>query len=142
MKGLALSFSLFLPMIANAQNYLMDYGPGSPAWCWQQQQQYQAMQMQMMIQRQQLLNFYRNQRIAVEQQMMNGQPVQGIVTLDGQYITPESGNNYHREQVPCDNCNGGKITRQYMSNGQVRTQTRTCGYCHGKGYKTQLVENK
>lgn len=139
--GLIASLFFFTANVCKAQSY-MDFGPGSISWCWQQQQQFQAWQMQQMIQHQQLLQYYNNQRIAAEQQMMSAmQSMQSFAPYSGVYQYSGECNTYHTENVPCDYCNGGQVTRQYMSNGQVRTQKRTCGYCHGKGYTRKTVHD-
>lgn len=128
-----------------AQDYLLNYGPGSPSWCWQQQQQINAMSMQNMMMQQQIVNYYRNQANAVQQQMMMNptQPISGIVTYDGVYITPENVGNYHTEQVDCEHCQNGYIYRQvYVGYGQSRTEKRRCTYCHGTGSVLRHVPNE
>ena len=67
------------------------------------------MRMQNMIMQQQLVQFYRNQAAAVQQQIMSNpfQPVQGIVTRDGNYITPQTVNQYTTTKVDCEHCDGG-----------------------------------
>lgn len=94
------------------------------------------MSAQSMMMQHQLVNYYRNQAAAIQQQMMNNpfQPVQGIYTTDGTYITPQNVNNNHTERTTCEHCDGGfTYKKMYMGNGQVRTVKRRCSYCHGNG---------
>lgn len=129
----------------NAQDYLLSYGPGSPSWCWQQQQQINAMAMQNMMMRQQITQYYQNQAAAVQQQIMANpfQPVQGIITYDGTYVTPETVNRYSRREVPCSHCNGGYNQKTiYLGTGGSRTIRQKCTWCHGKGTVSKLVENE
>lgn len=130
--------------VSYAQDYLLNYGPDSPSWCWQQQQEINAMVIQNMMMQQQILAYYRNQTNTVQQQIMANpfQPVQGIVTRDGTYLSPDNVDNYHTEQVSCDHCDGGFNYRKvYMSNGQTRTVKSRCTYCRGNGYVTKHVPN-
>ena len=111
-------------------------------WEWQQQQILNQMQNQTMMMSQQVLNYYRQQAAAATYNLMNYpmQPMQGVYTYDGVYVTPETVNNYHREKVDCDNCDGGYIYRQrYVGNGEVKQTKRRCGMCHGRGYVTRTV---
>lgn len=126
----------------NAQDWLLSYGPGSPAWCWQQQQEINAMRMQNMIMQQQLVQFYRNQAAAVQQQIMSNpfQPVQGIVTRDGNYITPQTVNQYTTTKVDCEHCDGGfNYKTIYVGSGNTRTVKERCSWCHGNGTVTKRV---
>lgn len=135
--------ALFMSAIsANAQDWLLTYGPGSPAWCWQQQQQINAMQTQNMIMQQQLVQYYRNQAAAIQQQIMSNpfQPVQGIVTHDGNYITPQNVNQYTTTEVDCEHCNGGyNYKTLYVGSGNTRTVKQRCSWCHGNGTVTKRV---
>ena len=94
---------------AKAQNYLLDYGPGSIPWCMQMQQRINAISMQNAMMRAQTMAFYQQQAAAATQHLMNNpfQPMPGIVTYDGVYITPDTVNDYHKEQVDCEHCDGG-----------------------------------
>ena len=65
---LMFAFTMIFTTISKAQDFLLDCGSGSPSWCWQQQQQINAMKMQNMMMQQQILQFYRNQAAAVQQQ--------------------------------------------------------------------------
>lgn len=144
LKGLFVAMLGLVSKDSYAQSYLLDFGPGSPSWCWQQQQQINAMAMQNMMMQQQVLQFYQNQANAVQQQIMFNpfQPVQGIMTNDGTYITPETVNNYHTERVSCEHCNGGFNQRTvYLGNGHTSTVKSRCSYCHGSGYVTKHVSN-
>lgn len=139
LKGLMILALLCLTNVVKAQYYFPDYGPGSTYWYAQQVQQRQAERMQMFWQQMQLQQYYQAQRIAAEQQM--NAILQSMPTG---YTSSQSSENmptYHKENVPCSQCNGGVVTRQYMNNGQVRTQTRTCSYCHGKGYRRETVQD-
>jgi hypothetical protein len=142
---LMFAFTMIFTTISKAQDFLLDCGSGSPSWCWQQQQQINAMKMQNMMMQQQILQFYRNQAAAVQQQMMNNpfQPIQGVVTYDGNYVTPENVDNYSRCNVKCEHCDGGyNQKRVYFGNNQIRTVNQRCSYCHGKGYVSKLVRNE
>jgi len=149
-KKIFLWKALFIMMLtvgsntSHAQSVMLDYSAGSPMWCWQQQQQINAMKMQNMMMQLQILQFYRDQANGVQQQIMSNpfQPVQGIVTRDGSYVTPENVNNYRTERVSCGNCNGGFNYRTiYLGNGQTRTVKSRCSYCHGTGYISKHVSN-
>jgi len=127
---------------ASGQDWLQNYGPGSPSWCWQQQQQINAMRWQNMMMQHQLVENARNQAAAVQQQMMSNpfQPVQGIVTHDGTYITPQTVNQYTTETVACEHCSGGyNYKTLYVGSGNTRTVKQRCTWCHGKGSVTKRV---
>lgn len=99
------------------------------------------MQMQMNIN-----SFYQNQLNAVTQHMLTNptQPLQGgIVTYDGVYVTPETVNSYHKEQVDCEHCDGGYNYRRMAQGGgrQITLKIR-CSFCHGKGCITRTVKNE
>ena len=133
------------PSVCHAQDYMLNYGPGSPAWCWQQQQEINAMAAQTMMMRQQVLNYYSQQAAAATQWLQTNPcaPMPGVVTYDGVYVTPETVNNYHKENVACEHCNGGYNYRSvYVGGGQSRQQKTRCGWCHGKGYVTKTVSNE
>ena len=125
-------------------NYLLDYGPGSISWCWQMQQRENVISAQNAMMQAQILNFYRQQAAAATQHMMTNpfQPMQGIVTYDGVYLTPETVNSYHKEEVECEHCDGGYIYRTvYMGGGETRQVKRRCSFCRGKGTVTRTVKN-
>lgn len=128
---------------AKAQNYLLDYGPGSIPWCMQMQQQINAISMQNAMMRAQTMAFYQQQAAAATQHLMNNpfQPMPGIVTYDGVYITPDTVNDYHKEQVDCEHCDGGYNTRAYLIGGECKEIRQRCTYCHGNGYVTRTVRN-
>ncbi len=130
---------------ASAQSdYLLDYGPGSPSWCRQMQQRENAMRMQTEMMRQQVLNYYQQQAAAATQWMQTNpfQPMPGVMTYDGVYVTPETVNNYHKEQVECEHCDGGYNYRTvYMGSGESRQVKSRCNWCHGNGYVTRTVKN-
>ena len=128
----------------NAQDYLLNYGPGSAYWCAQQQQINNAMAMQNAMMGAQLLAYYRQQAAAASYHLMTNpfQPMPGIVTNDGAYITPDTVNEYHKEEVPCEHCNGGHNYRTVWYGGdKIRQVKSTCSFCHGKGYVTKTVRN-
>ena len=131
---------------AKAQNdYLLNYGPGSPSWCWQMQQGINAMSMQNAMMQQQILNYYRQQAAAATQWMQTTPctPMPGVITDDGVYVTPETVNNYHKENVTCEYCDGGYNYRNvYMGGGETRQVKSRCSWCHGKGYVTKTVRNE
>lgn len=129
---------------AKAQSYILDYGPGSIPWCMQMDQQINAMRAQNAAMQAQILSFYQQQAAAATQHMMNNpfQPMSGIVTYDGVYITPDTVNDYHKEQVDCEHCDGGYDTRTYLIGGECREIRHRCSYCHGKGYVTRTVRNE
>ena len=95
--------------VSAQSDYLLNYGPGSPSWCWQMQQGINAMSMQNAMMQQQILNYYRQQAAAATQWMQTNPctPMPGVVTYDGVYVTPETVNSYHKENVTCEHCNGG-----------------------------------
>lgn len=128
---------------AKAQNYLLDYGPGSIPWCMQMDQQINAMRAQNAMMRAQTMAFYQQQVAAATQHLMNNpfQPMPGIVTYDGVYITPDTVNDYHKEQVDCEHCDAGYNTRVYLIGGECKEIRQRCTYCHGKGYVTRTVRN-
>ncbi len=130
---------------ASAQSdYLLDYGPGSPSWCWQMQQQINAMDMQTAMMQQQVLNYYQQQAAAATQWMQTNpfQPMPGVMTYDGVYVTPETVNDYHKEEVSCDHCDGGYNYRTvYMGGGESRQIKSRCSWCHGTGHVTKTVKN-
>lgn len=142
---LALSMTFAGISSANAQcDYLLDYGPGSIAWSWQMQQQINAMSAQTAAMRQQVLNYYQQQAAAATQWMQTNpfQPMPGVMTYDGVYVTPETVNEYHKEQVECEHCDGGYNYRTiYMGGGETRQTKSRCSWCHGNGYVTQTVKN-
>ena len=131
---------------ASAQgDYLLNYGPGSPSWCWQKQQEINAMAMQNLMMQQQIVNYYQQQAAAANQ-WMSSTPytsMPGVMTYDGVYVTPKTVNNYHKEKVTCEHCNGGyKYRSVYMGNGKTRQVKSRCNWCHGKGYVTKTVRNE
>lgn len=129
---------------AKAQSYILDYGPGSIPWCMQMDQQINAMRAQNAAMQAQILSFYQQQAAAATQHMMNNpfQPMSGVVTYDGVYITPDTVNDYHKEQVDCEHCDGGYDTRTYLIGGECREIRHRCSYCHGKGYVIRTVRNE
>ena len=136
-------FSVVGMSSAKAQNYLLDYGPGSIPWCMQMQQRINAISMQNAMMRAQTLAYYQQQAAAATQHLMNNpfQPMSGIVTYDGVYITPDTVNDYHKEQVDCEHCDGGYNTRTYLVGGECKEIRSKCTYCHGNGYVTKTVRN-
>lgn len=130
------------PSVCDAQSFMLDYGPGSPAWCWQQQQEINAMAAQCMRMQLQVHQFYQNQAAAATQWMQTNPctPMPGVLTYDGVYVTPEMCNNYHQETESCPHCNGGYNYRSvYLGNGRTSQQKTRCGWCHGKGYVTKTA---
>ena len=128
---------------ANAQYYL-DYGPGSIAWDMQMQQRENAMRMKNAMMQAQILNYYQQQAAAATQWMQTNpfQPMPGVVTYDGVYVTPETVNDYHKEEVSCDHCDGGYNYRTvYMGGGEYRQVKSRCRWCHGTGHVTKTVRN-
>lgn len=126
-------------------DYLLNYGPGSPSWCWQMQQQENIIRAQNAMMQARILDYCRQQAAAATQHMMNNpfQPMQGVMTYDGVYLTPETVNNYHKEEVTCEHCDGGYNYRTiYMSGGETRQVKRRCVYCYGKGTVTRTVKNE
>ena len=136
-------FSVVGMSSAKAQNYLLDYGPGSIPWCMQMQQRINAISMQNAMMRAQTLAYYQQQAAAATQHLMNNpfQPMPGIVTYDGVYVTPDTVNDYHKEQVDCEHCDGGYNTRTYLIGGECKEIRSRCTYCHGNGYVTKTVRN-
>lgn len=136
-------FSVVGMTSAKAQNYLLDYGPGSIPWCMQMQQRINAISMQNAMMRAQTLAYYQQQAAAATQHLMNNpfQPMPGIVTYDGVYVTPDTVNDYHKEQVDCEHCDGGYNTRTYLIGGECKEIRSRCTYCHGNGYVTKTVRN-
>lgn len=131
--------------VSAQSDYLLNYGPGSPSWCWQMQQGINAMSMQNAMMQQQILNYYRQQAAAATQWMQTNPctPMPGVVTYDGVYVTPETVNSYHKENVTCEHCDGGYNYRSvYMGNGKTRRVKSRCSWCHGKGYVTKTVKNE
>lgn len=123
-------------------DYMLDYGPGSVAWCAQMMQQENAIRMQNAMMQSQILNYYQQQAAAATQHLMNYplQPMPGVLTYDGVYITPETVNDYTKEDVDCEHCSGGHNYRDiYVGGGESRRVRSTCSFCHGKGYVTKTV---
>lgn len=130
---------------ASAQSdYMLDYGPGSISWSWQMQQRDNAIRMQNAMMQQQVLNYYRQQAAAASQWMQTNpyQPMPGVTTYDGVYVTPGTVNDYHKENVTCEHCDGGYNYRSVYSSGQTRQFKSRCSWCHGKGYVTKTVKNQ
>lgn len=137
-------FSMIGMVSAKAQSsYLLDYGPGSIPWCIQMDQQINALSMQNAMMRAQTLAYYQQQAAAATQHLMNNpfQPMSGVITYDGVYITPDTVNDYHKEQVECEHCDGGYNYRSYVIGGECRTVKSRCSYCHGNGYVTRTVRH-
>lgn len=92
----------------------------------------------------QIMN-YRQQQVAAATQWMQTNPftpMPGVLTHDGVYVTPETVNNYHKENVTCEHCNGGYNYRNvYVGGGETRRVKSRCSWCHGKGYITKTVRN-
>lgn len=129
----------------SAQYFVPDYSLGGIMWCAQMDQRINAMQMQNAMMRQQVLNYYRQQAAAATQHMMNNpcSPISGVMTYDGVYVTPETVNEYHKENVTCEHCDGGYNYRNvYMGGGETRQVKSRCSWCHGKGYVTKTVRNE
>lgn len=129
---------------AMSQNYLLDYGPGSIAWSYQMQQRENAISMQNAMMQAQILNYYRQQAAAAAHQLMNNplQQMQGVVTYDGVYVTPQTVNDYHKETVDCEHCDDGYNYRTiYMGGGESRRIKSRCSFCYGKGTVTKTVRN-
>lgn len=129
----------------NAQNYLLDYGPGSIAWSYQMMQQENAIRAQNAMMQARILNYYQQQAAASTYHMMNNpyQPMQGVMTYDGVYVNPQTTNNYHKEQVDCEHCDGGYNYRTiYMGGGESRQVKSRCNFCHGRGTVTRTVKNE
>lgn len=128
---------------ASAQSdYLLNFGPGSSSWCWQQQQQINAMSMQNTLMRAQIMNYYRQQAVNATQQLLNNpfQPMQGIVTYDGTYVTPENVNTYSKEKIDCDNCNGRGYNYRTIYTGRENKVIKIrCSFCHGSGKVVRMV---
>lgn len=125
-----------------AQNYLLDYGPGSISWYAQQQQLLMSMQAQTNAMRMNVLNYYRNQADAATRQMMTNPfaPLPGALTSDGVYLTPDNINNYTEVKVACEHCDNGYVyTNRYWGNGNVSRSKSRCSFCHGNGYVTKHV---
>ena len=121
---------------ANAQSYLLDYGPGSIPWCIQMDQRINAMRTQNAVMQAQVLAYYQQQAAAATQHLMTNpfQPMPGIVTYDGVYITPDTVNDFHKEDVDCEHCDGGYNYRLVWMGSENRQVKSRCSYCHGKGY--------
>ena len=120
----------------NAQNYLLDFGPGSPSWCYQMQQQINEIERVNAALQAQIMNYYNQQAAAATMHLMTNPftPMAGALTYDGAYITPENVNNYTRERVACEHCSGGYNYRDYyMGGGEVRSVKQRCSFCHGTG---------
>lgn len=146
LKKIFLTLSLVIASLtsANAQYYL-DYGPGSIAWDMQMQQRENAIRMQNAMMQAQILNYYQQQAAAANQWMQTTpfQPMPGVMTYDGVYVTPETVNDYHKEQVKCEHCDGGYNYRTiYMGGGETRQTKSRCNWCHGNGYVTRTVKNE
>ena len=141
----AFSIAVAGTLTASAQgDYLLNYGPGSPSWCWQMQQGINAMRMQNAMMQQQILNYYQQQAAATTQWMQTTPctPMPGVLTYDGVYVTPETVNNYHKENVSCEHCNGGYNYRNvYIGGGKTRQVKSRCNWRHGKRYITKTVRN-
>lgn len=145
---LVIALSMFITSLSSASaqsDYLLDYGPGSASWCWQMQQRENAISAQNAMMRQQVLNYYRQQAAAATQWMQTNPctPMPGALTYDGVYVTPKTVNNYHKENVTCEHCDGGYNYRSvYMGNGQSRQVKSRCNWCRGKGYVTKTVKDE
>lgn len=132
-----IAFVLMTTSVINAQ-YILDYGPGSPAWCLQQemmwnQQMAQAnaafnqMAQQMAKQAMQNMQMLNNNMPTV---YINQMPVMPVVDYNNSLSTPTVTSTYET----CPECTNGYNTKKwYTGNGQVRTTKIRCYRCHGTG---------
>ena len=135
---------VFIILVVGGNSAHAQYGPGSLAWDYQMMQRENAIRMQNSMMQAQILNYYNQQAAYATQQLMNNplQPIQGVMTYDGVYITPETVNNYRKEKVECSHCNGGYNYRTiYMGGGESRRIKSRCNYCHGTGTVTRTVKD-
>ena len=149
MKTIKCSLVVFVIFLINgitfvsAQNYFLDYGPGSIAWGAQMMQRENVIRTQNSMMQMQVLNYYQQQAAAATYHLMNNpyQPMQGVYTYDGVYLTPETVNNYTKEKVACEHCSDGYNYRTiYMGDGETRKVRSRCDYCHGNGYLIKTVK--
>ena len=107
------------------------------------QQRENVIIMQNNAMQQEVLNFYRQQAAAANQWMMTTpyEPMPGVLTYDGVYLTPETVNDYHKEQVECEHCDGGYNYSSYYMGGETREVRSVCSWCYGTGYVTRTVPN-
>lgn len=132
-----IAFVLMTANVINAQ-YILDYGPGSPAWCFQQQmmmnqQMSQAkavlsqMAQQMTQQAMQNIQMLNNNMSTVN---FNQMPVMPVVDYNNSPSTPKVTSSYET----CPECTNGYNTKKwYAGNGQIKTTQKRCYRCHGTG---------
>ena len=126
-------------------DYVYDYSPGGVIWCAQMDQRITSMQIKNNIMRQQVLNYYRQQAATAYQWLQTNPvtPMPGVMTYDGTYVTPNTVNDYHKENVTCEHCDGGYNYRTiYMGDGETQQIKSRCNWCYGKGYLTKTVKNE
>ena len=135
-------FAILAVSLAGITTAMAQYGPGSIAWDYQMAQRENAIRMQNNMMRAQILNHYRQQAAAATYHLMNNpfQPMQGVMTYDGVYVTPQNVNNYQKKSIDCEHCKDGYNYRTvYMGNGENRRIKSRCNFCHGKGIVTKTV---
>lgn len=132
-----IAFVLMTTNVINAQ-YILDYGPGSPAWCFQQE----MMWRQQMAQANAAFNQMAQQMAKQAIQNMppanfnmptvnfNQMPVMPATDHSDSPSTPTISSSYET----CPECtNGYNTKRWYAGNGQVKTTQQRCYRCHGSG---------
>ena len=132
-----IAFVFMTTNVINAQ-YILDFGPGSPAWCLQQEMMWNqqmaqvnaafyqmAQQMaQQAIQNMPLANFN------MPTVSFNQMPVMPDTDHSDSPSTPTISSSYET----CPECtNGYNTKRLYAGNGQVKTTQQRCYRCHGTG---------
>lgn len=123
--------------VINAQ-YILEYGPGSPAWCLQQD----MMWRQQMAQANAAFNQMAQQM--AQQAIQNMPPanfnmpsvnfIQMPVMPATDYSDSPSTPTISSSYETCPECtNGYNTKRWYAGNGQVKTTQQRCYRCHGTG---------
>jgi len=126
--------------VINAQ-YILDYGPGSPAWCFQQQMmmnqqiaqanavlnQMAQQMVQQAMQNIQNMQMFNNNMAPVN---INQMPVMPACDYSNSPSTPTVSSSYET----CPECTNGYNTKKwYAGNGQIKSIQKRCYRCHGTG---------
>ncbi|MDO4161318.1 MAG: hypothetical protein Q4D41_12780, partial [Prevotellaceae bacterium] len=141
-----------VPTDMSAVNLGTDTSPGSPLWMWKQQEQINTVSTILGRMECEKLAFYKRQRMQIEQQLINNQPISGCYDIDGNWISAEmaaaglfgdnevtNNTNYNNENTnPYEEIR--KKNREYYSEryGNVTCKmcqnSGKCSTCNGKGY--------
>lgn len=132
-----IAFVLMTTNVINAQ-YILDYGPGSPAWCLQQEMMWNQQMAQVnaafyqMAQQmaQQVIQNMPPANFNMPTVNFNQMPVMPAVDYSESITTPTVTSSYET----CPECSNGYNTKKwYAGNGQIKSTQQRCYRCHGTG---------